>query len=125
MKLSKTFLFSLKEIAKDVGVKMSKRKSKSSVILFDYVFNDINHWMAEENGENYEIGDNLDELCSKEEEIDCNPSKECLEEEQQSEESEDNLNQQKRYGPRKQVTRNWNVHDIDSSLDDNNYKEIL
>ena len=104
---------------------MSKRKSKSSVILFDYVFNDINHWMAEENGENYEIGDNLDELCSKEEEIDCNPSKECLEEEQQSEESEDNLNQQKRYGPRKQVTRNWNVHDIGSSLDDNNYKEIL
>ena len=104
---------------------MSKRKSKSSVILFDYVFNDINHWMAEENGENYEIGDNLDELCSKEEEIDCNPSKECLEEEQQSEESEDNLNQQKRYGPRKQVTRNWNVHDIDSSLDDNNYEEIL
>ena len=61
---------------------MSKRKSKSSVILFDYVFNDINHWMAEENGENYEIGDNLDELCGKEEEIDCNPSKECLEEEQ-------------------------------------------
>ena len=103
---------------------MSKRKSKSSVISFD-VFNDINHWMAEENGENYEIGDNLDELCSKEEEIDCNPSKECLEEEQQSEESEDNLIRQQRYGPRKQVTRNWNVHDIDSSLDDNNYKEIL
>ena len=97
---------------------MSKRKSKSSVISLDDVFNDINHWMAEENGENYEIGDNLDEL-------DCNPSKECLKEEQPSEESEDNLNRQQRYGPRKQVTRNWNVHNNDSSLDDNNYKEIL
>ena len=104
---------------------MSKRKSKCSVISFDDVFNDINHWMAEENGENYEIDDNLDELCGKEEEIDCNPSKECLEEEQQSEESEDNLNRQQSYGPRKQVTRSWNVHDNDSSLDDNNYKEIL
>ena len=71
-----------------------------------------------------EIGDNLDELCCEEEEIDSNPSEECLEEDQESEEPEDNVSRQQRYGPRKQLTRNRNVHDIDSSLDENNYKEI-
>ena len=104
---------------------MSKRKSTNSVLSFDDVLNDINDWLAEENGENDEIGDNLDELCGEEEEIDSNPSEECLEEEQQSEEPEDNVNRQQRYGPRKQLTRNRNVHDIDSSLDENNYKEIV
>ena len=64
-----------------------KRKSTNSVLLFD-VLNDINDWLAEENGENDENGDNLDELCSEEEEIDSNPSEEYLEEEQQSEELE-------------------------------------
>ena len=101
---------------------MSKRKSANSVLSFD-ILNDINDWLAEENDENDEIGDNLDELYG-EEEIDSNPSEECLEEEQQSEEPEDNVNRQQRYGPRKQLTRNRNVHDIDSSLNENNYKEI-
>ena len=64
-----------------------KRKSTNSVLLFD-VLNDINDWLAEENGENDENGDNLDELCGEEEEIDSNPSEEYLEEEQQSEELE-------------------------------------
>ena len=117
--------FSLEEIVKDIGVKMSKRKSTNSVLLFHDVLNDINDWQAEENGENDEIGDNLDELCGEEEEIDSNPSEECLGEEQQCEEPEDNVNRQQRYGPRKQLTRNRNVHDIDSSLDENNYKEIV
>ena len=52
------------------------------------MLNDINDWLAEENGENDENGDNLDELCGEEEEIDSNPSEEYLEEEQQSEELE-------------------------------------
>ena len=72
-----------------------------------------------------EIGDNLDELCCEEEEIDSNPSEECLEEDQESEEPEDNASRQQRYGPRKQLTRNRNVHDIASSLDENNYKKIV
>ena len=87
--------------------------------------NDINYWLPKENGENDEIdSDNLDELCG-EEEIDSNSSEESLKEEQQSEKSENNLNRQQRYGPRKQLTRNRNVYDIDSSLDENNYKEIV
>ena len=45
---------------KDIGVKMSKRKSTNSVLSFDDVLNDINDWLAEENVENDEIGDNLD-----------------------------------------------------------------
>ena len=34
--------FSLEEIVKDIGVKMSKRKSTNSVLSFDDVLNDIN-----------------------------------------------------------------------------------
>ena len=84
-----------------MGVKMSKRKSANSVLSFDDVLNDINNWLAYENSENNEIGNSLDELCGEEEGIDFNPSEVCLEEEQQSEEPEDNLNWQQRYGPRK------------------------
>ena len=72
MKLSKTFPFSLVEIVKDIRVKMSKRKSTNSALSFDDVLIDINDWLAEENGENNEIGDNLDKLCGEQEEI--NPS---------------------------------------------------
>ena len=53
--------FSLEEMVKDIGVKMSKIKSANSVLSFDDVLNDVNNWLAEENGENDEIGDNLDE----------------------------------------------------------------
>ena len=87
---------------------MSKRKSTNTVSSFDDVLNGINDWLAEQNGENDELGDNLDELCGEEEEINSNPSDECLEEEQQSEEPEDNVNRQQRYGPSKQLTRNRN-----------------
>ena len=104
---------------------MSKTKSTNSVLSFHDVLNVINDWLAEENGENNETGDNLDELCGEKEEIDSNPSEECLEEEQQSEEPKDIVNWQQRYGPRKQLTLNGNFHDIDSSLDENNYKEIV
>ena len=106
-------------------MKISKRKSPNSFLSFDDVLNDINDKLAEKNGENYEIGDNLDQLRGKEEEIDSNPSEECLEEEQQSEEPEDNVNQQQRYRSSKQLTCSLNVHDIDSSLDEKNYKEIV
>ena len=64
---------------KDVRVEISKRKSTNSVLSFDDVSNNINDWLAEENGENYEIGDNLDELCGEEEEIDSDLSDKCLE----------------------------------------------
>ena len=104
---------------------MSKRRSANSVLSFDDVLNDINDQLAERKGDNDEIGDNLDELCSEEEEIDSKSNEECLEEELQSGEPEDNVNQQQRYGPRKQLTRNRNIHDIDSSLDENNCKEIV
>ena len=87
------------------------------------MINDINDWLAEENGDNDGIGDNLDELCGEEGEIDSNPSDGCLEKEQQSEEPEDNVNWQQIYGPRKRLTTNRNVHDIDSSLDEKNYKD--
>ena len=103
---------------------MSKRKSINSISLFDDVLNNINDWLAEEIDENDKIGDNLDELCCGEEEIVSNQPEECLEGEKKSEEPEDNVNWQQRYGPRKQLTRNRNVHDIESSLDENNYKEI-
>ena len=53
---------------------MSKRKSTNSALAFDDVLNDRNDWLAEENRENDEIGDNLDELCGEEEEIDSKPS---------------------------------------------------
>ena len=102
-----------------------KKNSTNSVLSFDDVLNDINDWLAEENGEKDEIGDNLDDLYGEEEEIDTNPSQECLEEEQQSEEPEDNGNRQQRYRPRKQLTRSRNVRDIGSSLDENKYKEIV
>ena len=116
--------FSLEEIVKDIGMKMLNRKSRNSVLSFDDVLNDINDRLAEENGENDEIGDKSDKLCVEEEGvIDSNPSKECLEEEQQSDEPEDNVNQQQRYRPRKQLTHNRNVQEIDSSLDENNYKK--
>ena len=82
MKLLKTLSFSLEETVNDIGGKMSKRKSTNSVLSFDDVLNDINDWLAEENGENDETGDNLDELWGEEEEIDSNPSGDCLKEEQ-------------------------------------------
>ena len=103
---------------------MSKRKLAYSVLSFDDVLNDIMIGWQRKNNENDEIGDNLDELCGEEEEIDSSPSEECLEEKQQSDEPGDNDREQ-RYGPRKQLTRNQNVHDIDSLLDENNYKEIV
>ena len=74
---------------------MSKTKSTNSDLSFDDVLNDINNWLAEENGKNDEIRNNLDELCGEEEEIDSNPSEQCLEEENQSEEPEDINRQQK------------------------------
>ena len=86
--------------------------------------NDIDDWLADENGENDEIGDNLDELCG-EEETESSSSEKCLEEKQQSEEPEDNEKRQQRYRPRKQLTRSRNVRNIDSSLDENNYKEVV
>ena len=86
--------------------------------------NDIDDWLADENGENDEIGDNLDELCG-EEETESSSSEKCLEEKQQSEEPEDNENRQQRYRPRKQLTRSRNVRNIDSSLDENDYKEVV
>ena len=101
-------------------------KKKISIFRFIiwWCFEWYNDWLAEKNGENDEIGDNLDEMCGEEEEIDSNPSEECLEEKQQSDEPGDNDRQQ-RYGPRKQLTRNQNVHDIDSLLDENNYKKSV
>ena len=66
-------------------MKLSKRKLTNFVLSFDDVLNDTNDWLAEENGENDEIGDNLDEMCGEEEQTDSNPSEECLEGEQQSE----------------------------------------
>ena len=110
---------------KCIEVKMSKRKSTNSVLSFDDTLIDINHWLAEENGENDKIVDNLDEICGEEEEIDSNPSEECLKEEQKYEKPEDNVNRQQRYGSRKQLTRNRNVRNTDSSLDENSYKEII
>ena len=53
---------------------MSKTKSTNSDLSFLDVLNDINNRLAEENGENDEIRDNLGELCGEEEEIDSNPS---------------------------------------------------
>ena len=50
---------------KDIGLKMSKRKSTNSVLSVDDVLNDINDWLGEENGESDKIGDNFDELCSE------------------------------------------------------------
>ena len=52
---------------KDIGMKISKRKSTNLVLSLDDVLNDINDWLGEENDENNEIGDNLDELCVEEE----------------------------------------------------------
>ena len=103
-------------------MKLSKRKSINSILSLDDVLNDINDRLAEENVEKDETGDNLDELRGEEEEIASNPNEECLEEKHQSEESEDTVNRQRRCRPRKQLTPNQNVHDIYSSLDENNYK---
>ena len=75
---------------------MSKRKPTNSVLSFEDILNDINDCLAEENGENDEIGDNIDELCGEEEESDSNWSEEWLGEEQQSKEPEDNVNRQQR-----------------------------
>ena len=54
---------------------MSKRKSTNSALSFDDVLNDINNWLAEENDENNEIGDNLDKLCDEEKEINPNQNR--------------------------------------------------
>ena len=54
-------------MVKDIRVKISKRKSANSFLSFDDVSNDINDWLAEENDENDETGDNFDELCGEEE----------------------------------------------------------
>ena len=50
---------------KDIGVKMSKGKSTNIALSFHDVLNDISNWLAEENGENHEIRDNVDELVLK------------------------------------------------------------
>ena len=42
-------------MVKDIGVKISKRKSTNSFLSFDDVSNDINDWLAEEIDENYEL----------------------------------------------------------------------
>ena len=42
LKLPKMLPFSLEEIEKDIGVKMSKRKSTNSALSFDDVLNHIN-----------------------------------------------------------------------------------
>ena len=55
---------------RDKAVKMSQRKPTNSILSFDDLLNDINAWLAEENGESNEIGDNLDAQCGEEEEID-------------------------------------------------------
>ena len=123
--MSEILPFSLEEIVKDVGVKILKRKSTNSILSFDDVLNNIIDWLTEENGENDKISDNLVEVCGEEEEIDSNASEKCLEEEEQPEEPEDNVNRQQIYGIRKQLTPNRNVHDIDNSLDENNYKGIV
>ena len=75
-------------------------KKKISIFRFIiwWCFEWYNDWLAEKNGENDEIDDNLDEMCGEEEEIDSNPSEERLEEKLQSDEPEDNDRQQ-RYGP--------------------------
>ena len=101
---------------KDIGVKISNRKSKNSVLSSDDVLNDINDYLGKENGGNSEIGDNIGELCGEKEENDSNPSEQCFEEEQQSGEPEDNINRQQRYWTRKQLTCNRNVHNIDSCV---------
>ena len=44
---------------------MSKGKSANIALSFHDVLNDISNWLAEENGENHEIGDNVDELVLK------------------------------------------------------------
>ena len=121
MKLSKTLPFSLEKIVKDVGVNISKRKSTNPVLSFD-LLNDINDWLAEENGENDENGDNLDEFCGEEEEMYSNPKRGVLRGRTVIWRTWDNVNRQQRYGPRKQLTRNRNAH---SSLDENNYKQIV
>ena len=121
MKLSKTLPFSLEKIVKDIGVNISKRKSTNPVLSFD-LLNDINDWLAEENGENDENGDNLDEFCGEEEEMYSNPKWGVLRGRTVIWRTWDNVNRQQRYGPRKQLTRNRNAH---SSLDENNYKQIV
>ena len=55
---------------RDKAVKMSQRKPTNSILSFDDLLNDKNDWLAEENSESDEIGNNLDELCGEEEEID-------------------------------------------------------
>ena len=57
-----------------MGMKMSKRKSTNCILSFNDVLNDIINFLAEKNGENDKIGDNLDEMCGEGEEIDSNPS---------------------------------------------------
>ena len=47
--------------------KRAKRKLTNSVLSFDDVLNAIIDWLAEKNGKNDEVGDNLDELCGEEE----------------------------------------------------------
>ena len=84
---------------------MSERSSTNFVLSLIMFLNDINYWLLEKNGENDEIGDNLDELCGQEEKIDSSPSEECLEDEQQSEEPEDNVNRQQRYGSQSKRSR--------------------
>ena len=42
-------------MVKDIGVKISKRKSTNSFLSFDDVSNDINDWLAEQIDENYEL----------------------------------------------------------------------
>ena len=51
----KTLQFSLEKIVKGIVVRMAKRKPTNSVLSFDDVLNDVNDWLAEENGENDEI----------------------------------------------------------------------
>ena len=84
---------------------MSKKKFSIFRFIIWWCFEWYNDWLAEKNGENNKIGDNLDEMCGEEEEIDSNASEECLEEKQQPDELEDNDRKQ-RYGPKKQLTCN-------------------
>ena len=111
---------------------MSKRKVLNSVLTIDQVINNLNAWFVDEDCDVYEVEDHLDYLygeLNEENENNSDLTEQFFLEDEVIEsiddEEEQPLNTTKRYAPRKQLTRNHKVYDIDSSLDEPNFEKII
>ena len=109
---------------------MSKRIASNSVLIIDQVMNDINTWLVDKDCNQDEVEDNSDDLggeVGEENKNNSDPTEQFFLEYGVIGSVDGGKEQpfQQRYGPRKQLIRNREVHGIDSSLDKANFEKII